>query len=130
MLLFPALVRAIGQPQKTLDLISPYFVPGAEGTAAVAALARSGVKVRILTNSLAATDVSAVHAGYSKRRRDLLLAGVALYELKPTAVEGIAEGRTQVRLELVLGACTRRPSPWIAAASSSARSTSTRARHG
>jgi putative cardiolipin synthase len=85
LLLFPALVQAIGRPQKSLDLISPYFVPGEEGTAALAALARSGVQVRILTNSLAASDVSAVHSGYAKRRRDLLQAGVRLYELKPTA---------------------------------------------
>jgi putative cardiolipin synthase len=48
-------------------------------------LARRGVKVRVLTNSLASSDESVVHAGYMKRRRDLLLAGVALYELKPTA---------------------------------------------
>lgn len=43
------------------------------------------MKVRILTNSLASTDVKAVHAGYAKRREDLLRAGVVLYELKPTA---------------------------------------------
>jgi cardiolipin synthase C len=52
----------------------------------LAELARRGVKVRVLTNSLAASDESIVHAGYMKRRRDLLLAGVALYELKPTAM--------------------------------------------
>jgi len=63
-----------GKPEKTLDLVSPYFVPGEEGTAAMVALARSGVKVRVLTNSLAASDVSAVHAGYAKRRHDLLRA--------------------------------------------------------
>ena len=37
----------------------------------------------VLTNSLAATDVPAVHAGYAKRRPALLAAGVKLYELKP-----------------------------------------------
>ena len=41
--------------------------------------------MRILTNSLAASDVSAVHAGYAKRREALLRGGVKLYELKPTA---------------------------------------------
>ena len=38
-LLFPELVRTMGRPEKTLDLVSPYFVPGDEGTAALAALA-------------------------------------------------------------------------------------------
>jgi putative cardiolipin synthase len=40
----------------------------------------------VLTNSLASTDVVAVHAGYAKRRRDLLEAGVELYEVKTSAV--------------------------------------------
>ena len=84
-LLFPELVRTIGRPETSLDLVSPYFVPGDGGTEALVAAARRGVKVRILTNSLASSDVSAVHAGYAKRRHDLLRAGVQLYELKPTA---------------------------------------------
>jgi len=86
-LLLSALLRAIGPSEHSFDLVSPYLVPGEEGTAALAALAGRGVKVRILTNSLAATDVAAVHAGYAKRRPDLLRAGVRLYELKPSALE-------------------------------------------
>src|SRR6185503_21107106 len=46
--------------------------------------ARSGVRVRVLTNSLSATDVAVVHAGYAKRRCRLARAGVMLYELKAT----------------------------------------------
>ncbi len=86
-LLFPKLIATILRPQKTLDLVSPYFVPGDEGTDSLAALAARGVAVRILTNSLAATDVRAVHAGYAKRRAPLLAAGVHLYEIKPTALK-------------------------------------------
>jgi putative cardiolipin synthase len=84
-LLLPNLLQDIGRPVRSLELVSPYFVPGADGAAALGALAGRGVRVRILTNSLAATDVSAVHAGYARRRRGLLEAGVQLYELKPTA---------------------------------------------
>jgi putative cardiolipin synthase len=91
-LLFPELVRKMGRPETMFDIVSPYFVPGDVGTASLSEMARRGVKVRILTNSLAATDVSVVHAGYEKRRRDLLLAGVVLYELKPTATaESLSE---------------------------------------
>ncbi len=75
----------MGRPLRELDLVSPYFVPGVEGTAAFKELSERGVKVRVLTNSLAATDVSPVHAGYSRYREGLLRAGVRLYELKPTA---------------------------------------------
>ena len=95
-LLFPAMVQSIGRPSKTLDLVSPYFVPGEQGTDSLAALARSGVRVRILTNSLAASDVAAVHAGYAKRRHDLLRAGVQLFELKPTATEDLPSEKTGV----------------------------------
>ena len=85
MLLFPELVRAMGPVDKSLDLVSPYFVPGKVGTEALVALTARGVKVRIVTNSLASTDVKAVHSGYAKRREELLRAGVTLYELKATA---------------------------------------------
>lgn len=84
-LLFTALLRVVGPPRESFDLVSPYFVPGDDGTAALAALAQRGVKVRILTNSLASSDVVAVHAGYAGRRHDLLRAGVRLYEFKPSA---------------------------------------------
>ncbi len=86
----------LGEPLRELQLVSPYFVPGAAGVAAFAALARRGVKVSVLTNSLAATDVAAVHAGYAKRRKALLEAGVALYEMKPTASRAGASGRARI----------------------------------
>jgi len=90
-LLFPELVRLIGQPAKYLDLVSPYFVPGEEGTAALVALARSGVSIRILTNSLSSSDETVVHAGYAPRRLDLLRGGVRLFELRPTIARDAGE---------------------------------------
>jgi putative cardiolipin synthase len=75
------------QPQQEMLIISPYFVPGKEGVAWLRKEAGRGVRVTVLTNSLAATDVAAVHAGYQRYRKDLLEAGVHLYELKPAASE-------------------------------------------
>jgi putative cardiolipin synthase len=92
-LLLPVLLDATGSAQRSFDLVSPYLVPARDGTAVLTSLSHRGVKVRILTNSLAATDVVAVHAGYAKRRRDLLRAGVRLYELKPSVLEDAAEGK-------------------------------------
>jgi len=86
-LLFPALMESLGRPVKSFDIVSPYFVPGEEGATLLADLARRGVQVRVLTNSLASSDERVVHAGYMKRRADLLRAGVRLFELKPTANE-------------------------------------------
>jgi len=85
LLLLPKLEAAFGQPVKSLDLISPYFVPGEAGTEALSALVKRGVRVRVLTNSLASTDVKSVHSGYIKHRKALLRAGVQLFELKPDA---------------------------------------------
>ncbi|MDA8142126.1 MAG: phospholipase D family protein [Desulfobacteraceae bacterium] len=70
--------------QKELVIFSPYFVPGKEGTAFLTGLARRGVRVKILTNSLASNDVGLVHSGYQKYRKDLLRGGVELYELNKT----------------------------------------------
>lgn len=83
--MLPRLEAALGRPDNELDLVSPYFVPGKYGTAGLSALAGRGVKVRVLTNSLSATDVAPVHAGYAKYRKALLEAGITLYELKPGA---------------------------------------------
>ncbi|WP_426197569.1 phospholipase D family protein [Massilia sp. DWR3-1-1] len=82
--IMPQMRELIGTPTRQFALVSPYFVPGADGAAAFADLARKGVDVRVLTNSLGATDVAAVHAGYAKRRKALLEGGVHLYELRRT----------------------------------------------
>jgi putative cardiolipin synthase len=80
----PQLRRLIGTPAREFDLVAPYFVPGKAVTEELAALARSGVAVRVLTNALESTDVGAVHAGYIKWRKSLLEAGVKLYEMRRT----------------------------------------------
>jgi len=67
--------------EKELIIFSPYFVPGKSGTAFLCQLAKKGVKVKILTNSLASNDVGLVHAGYKKYRKALLRGGVQLYEM-------------------------------------------------
>jgi len=88
-LLFPRLEHTIGKVDGQIDIISPYFVPGKEGTEALCGLSGRGIRLRIVTNSLAATDVGAVHAGYAKRREPLLRCGVSLYELKPDARQAV-----------------------------------------
>jgi putative cardiolipin synthase len=79
------LQEVLGTLRRELYLISPYFVPTKRGTAFFAQHAQAGLRVKILTNSLEATDVVAVHAGYMKRRKALLRAGVQLFELRRTA---------------------------------------------
>jgi len=78
------LVKALGAAQHSIVLVSPYFVPTPAGVKELESLSEQGVKVRVLTNSLAVTDVPAVHAGYQRHRRRLLLSGVQLFELRRT----------------------------------------------
>lgn len=64
-------------------VVSPYFVPRQQGVAWLAGMIKRGLRVCVLTNSLASTDVVAVHTGYSRYRPAVIDSGVELYELKP-----------------------------------------------
>ena len=83
--------------QKELLLVSAYFVPGDNGIALLSGLAQRGVDVRVLTNSLAATDVSFVYGAYEDCRAPLLAAGVGLYEMKPVLREKSSPNRFSIR---------------------------------
>ncbi len=67
---------------KELIMISAYFVPQKPGMLYLLGRADAGVDVRLLTNSLEATDVPAVHGGYAPYRKTLLEHGVKLYEVR------------------------------------------------
>ncbi|TAK84620.1 MAG: phospholipase D family protein [Betaproteobacteria bacterium] len=71
-------------------LISPYFIPSEQGIEVLGALAKRGVRVRVLTNSLASTDyVPLAHAGYARWRKRLLAASLELYEMRPERPEAV-----------------------------------------
>jgi putative cardiolipin synthase len=78
-----ALIPVLDEAEHSIQVMSPYFVPGSRGTERLVAYARDIGDVGILTNSLAANDVVAVHGGYSKYRAELLRGGLRLWELKP-----------------------------------------------
>jgi putative cardiolipin synthase len=78
-----AMLPSMQATGERLTLVSPYFVPGRDGQALLIGLASEGREVRVLTNSLAANDVAAVHGGYTRYRKKLVKGGVQLWELKP-----------------------------------------------
>jgi putative cardiolipin synthase len=84
-----SLLRVVQTVRSELELISPYFVPGESMAALLGGTAKAGKRVRVLTNSLVATDVAAVHGGYSRYREQLLASGVGLWELKPVDVREV-----------------------------------------
>ena len=80
-------VMALWRADSELMLTSPYLIPGPAGMESIAGLRAKGVKITIMTNSLAATDEPLVHTGYSRYRVAMLKAGVDLYEVSPTRTQ-------------------------------------------
>ena len=76
------LLNLIAQSREDLLIISPYFVPGPDMLQAFATARARGVKVRVLTNSLASNDAPVAHAGYARHREKLLALGIEIYELR------------------------------------------------
>jgi putative cardiolipin synthase len=93
-LLWTKLQRIVGPAQRELHIVSAYFVPGKLGVKFLTEAARRGVSMTVLTNSLEATDVPAVHAGYAKRRKPLLRSGIQLFELKREFAPKRVRGRS------------------------------------
>lgn len=85
------LLQLMGQARRDLLIISPYFVPGPDMEAAFAAARARGVRVRVLTNSLASNDAPIAHAGYARHRPQLLAMGVELYEMH-SELPGVLRG--------------------------------------
>jgi cardiolipin synthase C len=84
------LASTLATAQRKALLVTPYFVPGERGANTLAALAEKGIEVGIATNSLASTDVPAVHGGYMRYRNTLLERGIHLYEIKARQHSGLA----------------------------------------
>jgi phosphatidylserine/phosphatidylglycerophosphate/cardiolipin synthase-like enzyme len=76
------LLQLVGQARSDLLIISPYFVPGADMKQAFTAARARGVRIRVLTNSLASNDAPVAHVGYARHRDELLAMGLELYELR------------------------------------------------
>ena len=76
------LLALIRRAREDLFVVSPYFVPGEDMKQAFAQARQRGVRVRVLTNSLASNDAPLAHAGYARHRKELLALGVQLYEMR------------------------------------------------
>jgi len=92
----PRLREIIEEAQNEALIISPYFVPREGGVKLLAKMRDRGVKVKILTNSLASNDVPIAHGGYARYRKDLLRLGVDLFELRPAPGQREKKDHTQV----------------------------------
>ncbi len=76
------LLQLMGQAKHELLIVSPYFVPGKNIMQAFEEARERGVRVRVLTNSLASNDAPIAHAGYMGHRKAMLDLGLELYEMR------------------------------------------------
>ena len=81
--------RRVAAAQQEVVIVTPYFIPQKEGRELIKGLVARGVRVVIITNSLASTNHVAVHGHYARYRKRLLQAGAEIYEIR-AAFEGEA----------------------------------------
>ncbi len=74
-----------GSARREVQLVSPYFVPGQRGMAKIREATAAGVKLTVMTNSLASTDEPMAYWGYARYRGEMLSLGVTLIELNPAS---------------------------------------------
>ncbi|MDM0083838.1 phospholipase D family protein [Variovorax sp. J31P179] len=71
----------------SVDIVSPYFLPGEEGMAQLARLRARDVRISVATNSLADTDEPLVNINYNNYRVEMLRLGVRLYEVSSEQIK-------------------------------------------
>ena len=76
------LLQLMTGAQRDVLIVSPYFVPGERMMKQLESIRQRGVRVRVLTNSLASNDAPAAHVGYARYRQALLRMGIELYEMR------------------------------------------------
>jgi putative cardiolipin synthase len=89
-LMHRSVAEAAAAVQSELLMVTPFFIPGADGMQMFKDLRKHGARVRVLTNSLESTPELAAQAGYMRYRKPLLEQGVELYEVR--ALLGNARG--------------------------------------
>ena len=82
-----ALISLIKKAKYSIDIQSPYLITTDIGQTLFREAVKRGVKVRVLTNSLASTDNLEAFSGYQRDRNKLLKTGIEIYEFKPDAEE-------------------------------------------
>ena len=79
-------LQSFRESREELMLFSPYFIPGEKGLAGLREARTFGIAVRVITNSLGATDEPQASLAYERYRVPLLQMGVELYEVSSMQV--------------------------------------------
>jgi len=96
------IAEAIAGAQKEIIVFTPYFIPGPIGMDLIREVRKKGVKVVLITNSLATNNHVAVHSAYSSYRKEILKAGVELWEARRDASVVTGENGSEESKNLTL----------------------------
>lgn len=80
------IARRFRAATEEIVIVTPYFVPQDNGARLLEELLAKGVRIVIVTNSLASTNHVPVHSGYARYRKRLLRAGAEIYEIRADGV--------------------------------------------
>jgi len=94
-ILVTALAGVIDEAESEVVVITPYFIPGKKGVEFWRSITDKGVRVVIVTNSLASNNHAPVHGGYARYRHDMIDAGVEMYEARVDASKAPQAGAEQ-----------------------------------
>lgn len=96
-----ALMELVRNAKFSIDIQTPYLITTKVGQGLFQEAVDRGVKIRILTNSLASTDNVEAFSSYQKSRKDLLETGIRIFEFRPDAAEQmrIMTGTLQATLD-------------------------------
>lgn len=85
------IVHAFKEAEREILIFTPYFIPGKNGIELIKGLIDKGIRVVVLTNSLATNNHTSVHSSYSSYRKRLLQAGVELWEARVDAARRVLD---------------------------------------
>lgn len=85
------------EAEDEIVIFTPYFIPGKRGVEFLEQLRAKGLRIVVITNGLATNNHTPVHSSYATYRKDLLRAGVELWEARADAAKFTNEaGETQL----------------------------------
>jgi putative cardiolipin synthase len=83
--LYAAYKALVASARSEVLISSPYFIPDEDFRNLLREIVARGVRVVVVTNSLETNNHVIAHTGYRRWRREVLAAGVELYELRADA---------------------------------------------
>jgi phosphatidylserine/phosphatidylglycerophosphate/cardiolipin synthase-like enzyme len=96
-----SLIKLVKNAKASIDIQTPYLITSKLSRDLFKEAGERGVKIRILTNSLASTDNVEAFSSYQTDREKLLETGIRIFEFRPDAAERkkIMTGELQLELD-------------------------------